>query len=186
LAKTFGIEREPGFNELLSGAVNLDQALRNVADIMLGEMKLDEIISRPPGLDNVWILPSGSLPFNPAEILESKELTPLIEEFKRRFDVILFDSPPVLPVTDASLLAPKLDCAVIVYEIGRTSRDALMRAKTQLESMGGKISGVILNHTQPQTEAIVPYPYYYKYKYRYYGKEEPEKKQEKRKKQEEI
>jgi tyrosine-protein kinase Etk/Wzc len=186
LAKTFGIEREPGFNELLTGAVNLDQALRTVADIMLGEMKLDEIISRPPGLDNVWILPSGSLPFNPAEILESKELTPLLEEFKRRFDVILFDSPPVLPVTDASLLAPKLDCVVIVYEIGRTSRDALLRAKTQLESMGGKISGVILNHTQPQTEAIVPYPYYYHYKYRYYEREGAEKKQVKRKKQEEI
>jgi len=98
----------------------------------------------------IWILTSGSLPFNPAELLESKELGSLIEEFKHRFDIILFDSPPVLPVTDASLLAPK----------------------TQLESMGGKISGVILNHTQPQTEAIVPYPYYYKYKYRYYGKEE--------------
>ncbi|MFH1339583.1 MAG: GNVR domain-containing protein, partial [Candidatus Omnitrophota bacterium] len=173
LAKTFGIDREPGFSELLNGTVTLEQALRSVADIMLGEMKIDEIIARPPGIDNIWILTSGKLPFNPAEVLESKELDSLIEEFKRRFDVILFDSPPVLPVTDASLLAPKLDSTVIVYEIGRTSRDALMRAKTQLESMGGKISGVILNHTQPQTEAIVPYPYYYKYKYRYYGKEEP-------------
>lgn len=182
IAKTFGINREPGFNELLIGTATLDQALRSVADIMLGEMKIDEIIDRPPGIDNIWILPSGALPFNPAEVLESKELDSIIDEFKRRFDVILFDSSPVLPVTDASLLAPKLDCVVIVYEIGRTSRDALLRAKVQIESMGGKISGVILNHTQPQTEAIVPYPYYYRYKYKYYSEEEPEKKRKSRRK----
>ena len=91
----------------------------------------------------------------------------MIEELKRKFDVIVFDSPPVLPVTDASLLASKVDSVVLCYEIGRTARAALVRAKTQLESVGAKISGVVLNHITPQTEAMAPYPYYYRYKYRY-------------------
>lgn len=180
VAKTFGLKREPGFNELITGAVNLEQALRNIADIMLGEMQFEEIVNKAPGIDNIWILPSGTLPFNPSEILESKELTALIEEFKRRFDVILFDSPPVLPVTDASLLAPRLDCVVIVYEIGRTSRDALLRTKVQIESVGGKVSGIILNHTQPQTEAITSYPYYSQYKYRYSADDETKREKEER------
>jgi len=172
LAKIFGVKKEPGFNELLTGAANLDEALKSITDIMLGEIQIDEIISRPPGLENIWLLPSGRIPANPAEILELKGIPGLIEELKRRFDIIIFDSPPVLPVTDASLLAPRMDCAVIVYEIGRTSREALLRTKVQLETVGAKISGIILNNTRTQTETIAGYPYYYKYKYKYYGKDE--------------
>jgi Mrp family chromosome partitioning ATPase len=98
--------------------------------------------------------------------LKSREIKGLIERVKNRFDVIIFDAPPVLPVTDASVLAPSVDSVVLVYEIGRTSREALIRTKIQLESVGAKISGVVLNHTQPETEAIVTYPYY-KYRYGY-------------------
>ncbi|MCM8780521.1 MAG: polysaccharide biosynthesis tyrosine autokinase [Candidatus Omnitrophica bacterium] len=172
LAKIFGIKKDVGINELLVGSATLEQVLKNITDIMLGEIPLEDIVGRPPGIENVWLLPSGRLPYNPAEILELKKMSELIEELKMRFDVILFDSPPVLPVTDASLLAPKVDCVVIVYEIGKTSREALQRTKIQLESVGARISGVVLNNTRPQTEAISTYPYYYHYKYRYYGKEE--------------
>jgi capsular exopolysaccharide synthesis family protein len=183
ISKSFGLKREPGFSELLTGSVDLEAVLKGTADIMLGEISVEEVVGKSTGIDNIWILPSGALPFNPSEILDSHKLLDVIEELKHRFDVIIFDSPPVLPVTDASLLASKLDCVVIIYEIGRTSRDALLRAKTQLESVGGKISGIILNHTQPQTEAIASYPYY-RYKYRYYGKEESEEKRKKVKGQE--
>jgi polysaccharide biosynthesis transport protein len=168
LAKVFGIKREPGLNELIMGTISLDSALNNITDIILGEIGLEEI-RKTPGIENVWILPTGHLPPNPVEILESKALLDIIEKLKARFDVVIFDSPPVLPVTDSSLLAPKMDCVVLVYEIGRTSREGLMRAKVQLESSGAKIAGVVLNHTQTQTEGISPYPYYHKYKY--YGKD---------------
>ena len=184
LAKTFGIKREPGLNEIIAGTVNLEDALRNISDIMLGDIQLDEII-KTPGIENIWILPAGHLPFNPAEVLGSKDMSKLIEELKKRFDVILFDSPPVLPVTDASLLAPKMDSTVICYEIGRTARAALLRAKIQLESTGAKISGVVLNHIAPQTETMAAYPYYYRYKYGYYGKEESDKKHKRLKQREE-
>jgi tyrosine-protein kinase Etk/Wzc len=173
IAKTFGIKKEPGLNELLTGTIPLEEALKNVTDLMMGEMNFEEI-RMTPGLENIWLLTSGRLPFNPAELIESKELNNVIEKLKMKFDVVIFDSPPILPVTDASLLAPKIDCVVVVYEIGRTSREALIRAKGQLESVGAKISGIVLNHTKPQTEAIATYPYY-SHKYRYYGKEEPPK-----------
>lgn len=165
IAKTFGIKREPGLNEVATGAVNLEEALKGISDIMLGDMKFDEIM-KFPGMENMWILTSGQLPPNPAEILESERLTNLIKELKKRFDVIFLDSPPVLPVTDACLLGSKVDGVVLCYEIGRTPRNALLRAKIQLESVGAKILGVVLNHVKPQTE--FPYPYYtYKYRYRY-------------------
>jgi polysaccharide biosynthesis transport protein len=169
LAKVFGIKREPGLNELIMGTVSLDSALNNITDILLGEIGLEDI-RKTPGIENIWILPTGHLPPNPVEILESKVLVEIIEKLKSRFDVVILDAPPVLPVTDSSLLAPKVDCVVLVYEIGRTSREGLMRAKVQLESAGAKIAGVVLNHTQAQTEDISPYPYYHKYKY--YRKDE--------------
>jgi tyrosine-protein kinase Etk/Wzc len=164
LAKTFGLKKEPGLTEAMLGTVKLNDALRSISDIMLGDMELDEIM-KTPGIENLWILPSGHLPHNPAEFLESKELPELVEELKARFDVIFFDSPPILLVTDACLLVSKVDSVVLCYEIGRTARDVLLRAKVQLESVDAKISGVVLNHISPETEAMATYPYYYNYKY---------------------
>lgn len=170
LSRTFGIKRDPGLNEFFMGIVDLDSILKNITDIMLGEMKFEEV-RKTPGIENIWIMPSGQPPTNPVELLESKKMRDMIDKLKTKFDVIIFDSPPVLPVTDASILAPNMDCVVLVYEIGRTSREALMRAKVQMESAGAKIAGVILNHTRPQTESISAYPYYH-YRYRYYGRDE--------------
>lgn len=174
LSKIFGIKKEPGLVELIMGTAQLEDSLSNITDIMLGEMKFDDI-RLTPGIENIWIIAAGKLPANPVEVLDAKGMPDLIAKFKSQFDVVIFDSPPVLPVTDASVLAPKVDCVVIVYEIGRTSREALMRTKTQLESIGSKVAGVILNNTRPQTEAISSYPYYYHYKYKYYSKEETDK-----------
>ena len=177
LARVFGVKRDPGLTELLSGAVSIDQALRSITDVMLGDMQIDEIINRPPGLENVWVLTSGRLPSNPAEILEMKQMPELLNELKRRFDIVIFDSPPVLPVTDASLLAPKMDCVIVVYEIGRTSREALQRTKIQLESVGAKIAGIILNNTRSQTDSMTGY-YRYQSKYAYYGRDDAQDKKE--------
>lgn len=167
IARTFGLKEAPGINEVITKVVDLDDALCNSSDIMMGEMKLDKIMETS-GLENIGILPSGNIPTNPAEILESKEMDNLMDELKNRFDIILFDSPPVLPVTDAVLLASKVDGVILVYEAGRTARSVLLRAKTQLEAAGAKILGVILNHIKAESEITLNYPYY---KYRYYGEE---------------
>jgi len=167
LVKTFGIGKEPGLTEFITGAATLDESLKSITDIMLGEIKFEEIL-KTPGIENIWIMPSGRFTANPVELLESKKIPMLVEELKNRFDVVIFDAPPVLPVTDSSILAPLVDATVIVYEIGRTSREALIRTKIQIESTGAKISGVILNHTKLETEAVTSYPYS---KYKYYSVE---------------
>jgi tyrosine-protein kinase Etk/Wzc len=186
IAKTFGIKGEPGLNELMMGTVTLDEVLNNVTDMFLGKLNFEEV-RKTPGIENVWILPSGHLPDNPVELLESTRVDNLIEMLKPKFDIIIFDAPPVLPVTDASMLAPKMDCTVLVYEIGRTSREALLRTKIQLEAAGAKISGIVLNHTRAQTEAIADYPYNYRYrKYKYYTKIDPKEEQKEKKKTDKV
>jgi tyrosine-protein kinase Etk/Wzc len=184
LNKIFGIKREPGLTEIIMGTAVLEDALNNITDIMLGDLGLEDI-RKTPGIENISIITTGHLPLNPVEILESKKLTDFIDKIKAKFDVVIFDSPPVLPVTDASLIAPKLDSVILVYEMGRTSRDALLRSKIQLESVGAKISGLVLNHTRPQTETFSSYPYYSN-KYKYYGKEERGKGRKDAEKEKEI
>ena len=168
VSRTFQVPREPGLSEVLSGAAKWQECLRGLSDLLLGGMPLDEA-AKTPGLDHLFFLSSGRIPLNPAELLGSEEMAVLIEEFRQHFDVILYDAPPVLPITDAALLAPKVDGTILVYEVGRTARSALVRAKSQIESGGGKVLGVVLNHIKAEAEFDSGYRYYYHYKY--YGRE---------------
>jgi Mrp family chromosome partitioning ATPase len=89
----------------------------------------------------------------------------LIEELTQNFDVVLFDSPPILPVTDSAILATKVDGVILVYQAGRTSRYALNRARIQLENVEAKVLGVVINNLKAEfIEDVTPYQ-----KYRYYG-----------------
>ncbi|MFH1239545.1 MAG: GNVR domain-containing protein [bacterium] len=164
VAKSFGLNEEPGLNEVFTKVITLDDAIRDISDIMLGEMTMDDIL-KTPGMENINILPCGRIPSRPAELLGSSHIQNLIGELKKRFDIILLDSPPVLPIADAILLASLVDGIVLVYEAGKTARSALLRAKVQLESGGGKIIGIVLNHIRSGTEMTINYPYYYRYKY---------------------
>ncbi len=167
IARAFGLKREIGLREYLEGMVDYNAIVKSVSDMALGELGLDEIL-KFPGIENVFVITSGDIPSNPAAVLTSKRFTELITEVKRDFDLILVDSPPVLPIADASIIAPLVDNVLVVYEIGKTARQALMRAKVQIESTGGQITGVILNNIRSQIEyTMLTYPYYYKYKYRY-------------------
>ncbi|MBI5873366.1 MAG: AAA family ATPase [Candidatus Omnitrophica bacterium] len=166
IARAFGLKREFGLREYLEGTLDLDGIVKNVSDMVLGEMGYEEIL-KFPGIENISIIPSGDIPDNPAALLDSGHLKKLVADAKKNYDLVLFDSPPILPIADATILAPLMDSVIIVYEIGKTARQALMRAKLQLESTGAKLSGVILNNIKPRTESIMfSYPYYYKYKYR--------------------
>ncbi|MDP2939666.1 MAG: polysaccharide biosynthesis tyrosine autokinase [Candidatus Omnitrophota bacterium] len=172
--KLLGIERDVGVNELLAGEVHLEDCIKGLTDIMLGKLGFDDAVKNP-GLDNLHIITSGHIAHNPAELLGSKKMLSLIDELKDKFEVVLFDSPPVLSISDSAILAPKMDGVVLVYEMGRTARSALLRAKIQLETIGAKVLGVVLNHIRPETYLDTGYyPYYYHYKYKYYRTEEKE------------
>ncbi len=162
IAKAFGLKREPGLIEYVESGADYKAILRNVSDMVLGEMEFDEIL-KFPGIENISVITSGALSSNPTAILSSQKVPALINTIKKDFDVILMDCPPVLPIADASILAPLADSVVLVYEVGKIARQALMRSKIQIESSGVRIAGVVLNNIKPQTESIAPY--YYKYKY---------------------
>lgn len=165
IAKAFGLHRELGLTEYLEGLLDYDGIVKSVSDMALGEMGFDEIL-KFPGIENISLISSGDLPSNPVAVLESKRLQQLVDDARKDFDLVLFDSPPILPIADATILAPRMDSVILVYEIGRTARQALLRAKIQIESTGAKLAGVILNNIRPQTQSIMfSYPYYYKYKY---------------------
>ena len=167
IARAFGLKREGGLREYLEGMMEYNAIVKSVSDMALGELGLDEIL-KFPGIENIFVITSGEIPSNPAAVLTSQRFPGLIEQVKKDFDMVLIDSPPVLPIADASILAPLVDNVLIVYEIGKTARQALMRAKIQIESTGGHISGVVLNNIRSQIEyTMLTYPYYYKYKYNY-------------------
>jgi non-specific protein-tyrosine kinase len=117
----------------------------------LTSMVLDgDGLANPPmanvGIENLWVLPSGPLPPNPADLLGSRRMEEIIAALKARADLVLFDAPPVLAVTDAALLASKLDGALLVVAAGSTRREHAQRAKEMLERVHIRIVGVALTN----------------------------------------
>jgi len=167
LYKLFGLERGSGLTDILSGKVSLNNAVRKFTDILMGSKDWGEVL-KVPSLNKLHILTCGQLHVHPPALLGSQQMNSLLEELKANYDIILFDSPPVLPITDASIIGPKMDAVILIYQVGKTSRSALLRSKMQLESVGAKVRGVVLNCITPQAE--MGRSYYY-YNYRYYGKE---------------
>lgn len=111
-------------------------------------------------IENMKLLTSGPIPPNPAELLASASMDELIQEALKEFDTIVFDTPPVLAVTDAQVLANKADGAVLVVSSGKTEKEGAVKAKDLLVNAKAKLLGVVLNRKeQKQSE------YYY-----YYGK----------------
>lgn len=101
--------------------------------------------------ENLFVLTSGPIPPNPAELLSSKAMDQFLNDVKTHFDMVVFDTPPVLAVTDAQVLASKTDGVVMVVSSGKTENDAALKAKELLMNAKGKILGVVLNNKK-QTE----------------------------------
>jgi capsular exopolysaccharide synthesis family protein len=116
-------------------------------------------------LDNLLVLPSGPLPPNPAELMSSSRMGQIIEMLKKHAEIVLFDSPPLLGVADASALAPRLDGAVLVVDSGRTRAGVLTHAVEVLGRAQATLWGVVLNKLKTRRGE----GYYYYYNYRYYG-----------------
>ena len=110
----------------------------------------DDAISEPPLLatevDNLNILPTGNLPPNPADLLSANRMDEIIGALKKRADYLLFDSPPVLAATDATLLGIKLDAALLVIRAGDTRRDHTAQARQALERVHVRIVGAVLTN----------------------------------------
>jgi len=108
--------------------------------------------------ENLYVLTSGPIPPNPAEILGSHAMDDLLAQVTKEFDLVVFDSPPVLAVTDAQVLANKSDGVVLVVNSGKTNNDAALKAKEFLVNAKAKLLGVILNNRKQKDSQ---YYYYY-------------------------
>lgn len=122
----------------------------------LTTMMLDDAaLSSPPlvnsEIEYLQILPSGSLPPNPADVLSSQRMNGVIGLLKARADYVLFDSPPVLAATDAALLASKLDGVLLVVRAGHTRRDHTAQARQALERVHARVIGAVLSNAPPET-----------------------------------
>ena len=172
--KIFGLRREGGLNEVLVGSLPLESAIKTIMDILVGDIKVNEILKNQ-GIENLNILTSGHLPSNPSELLASKRMADLIQEVKDRFDVVLVDCAPIMPVTDPILVGSKVNGVVLVYQVGRVARGLLKRAKMQLESAKAHPIGVVLNNLR-SSDMDIGYPYYGYNSNHYYSLPEEKKK----------
>ena len=160
----FGIPRDPGLAEVIAGNRDWRECVRTVKDLMHGPLGVENITAIP-NIDKLHILTSGAPPTHPAEFLNSDRMGTLIATLRQEFDLVIFDCSPVLPVTDAAILAPKTDGVVIVYRAGRTPRSALRRAKSVLEHVRGKVLGVVLTGVRAEFSPDYEELEYYRYAY---------------------
>jgi capsular exopolysaccharide synthesis family protein len=128
LHKIFGVQREPGLTDYLIGK-------RGFEDV------LDEQV-----LDNLDVVYCGTIPPNPAEVLGSKAMKEFIKDMGKIYDVILFDSPPLLAVTDAAVLAAEVDAVILVVSAGKTDLGVIERSAEILKGIGRVAMGVVLNN----------------------------------------
>ncbi len=136
-----------------------------LTDVLIGRADLADVI-QPWGTGPLFVLPAGHVPPNPSELLGSTRMTQLIAECNRAFDVVIFDSPPLLPVTDAAILAKNVGGALIVVAAGRTHKNQLKGAIAALDNVGAPVSGLVL--TMLPTKGPDAYGYgHYGYGYGY-------------------
>ena len=154
--KTLGMGPRSGLSNVLTGSATLQQA-----------------ITRSPLLPNLFVLPAGTPPPNPAELLASANMKDVLTELREQYDHIIIDTPPTLSVTDAVVLSTRADAVVLVIRSGQTTKGALRRSRDILMQVNARVTGVLLNAvdlTSPD------YYYYYEYqgKYgtRYYQEDE--------------
>jgi polysaccharide biosynthesis transport protein len=146
--KTLGLGPRTGLSNVLTGSTSLEQA-----------------ILRSAVLSNLFILPAGTPPPNPAELLASANMRDLLLDLRDKYDHVVIDTPPTLSVTDAVVLSPRVDAIVLVIRSGQTTKQALRRSRDILMQVNARVTGVLLNAvdlTSPD------YYYYYEYQGKYH------------------
>jgi len=117
--------------------------------------------ARVPGVRNLRVIPSGPVPPNPAELLQGSRMQEILGQLREFADVVVIDTPPVLAVADASILASRVDGTLLVVNADSASRTATSQARRQLENAGARIIGAVLNNFDPAAADTYPYYYYY-------------------------
>ncbi len=155
LNRIFDIKIKPGLSNYLCG---VDEEGKNEFDDNL------ELYIQKTEIDNLYILPAGSVPPNPAELLMSENMQQLLAKLKKMFDVIIIDGTPCELVTDSVILSRLVDITILVTSYKNTKKEAVKKIAKNIESVGGHINGVVLNKYPINASKYE--------KLYYYGKEE--------------
>jgi capsular exopolysaccharide synthesis family protein len=137
-----------------------------LSDYLIGEVDDINSIIHPTKVDNLFMITAGGLPPNPSELLGSDRMSKMVDQLEQKWEMVLFDSPPIVAVTDASMISGEIDAIAMVVKAGQTDRAAVDRALDTIKNVKAPLIGVILNGANPETLAG-KYSYYYSY-YNYY------------------
>jgi capsular exopolysaccharide synthesis family protein len=147
--KTLGLGPRLGLSNLLTGSANLQQA-----------------VMRSTILPDLFILPAGTPPPNPAELLASANMKELLDQLREEYDHIVIDTPPTLSVTDAVIMSTRADRVILVIRSGHTTKQALRRARDLLMQVNARVCGVLMNAVNLNSP---DYYYYHEYRGKYDG-----------------
>lgn len=150
---------------------------KGLTNMLIDEVKFEDVICKMD-VENLFLLPCGTKPPNPSELIGSTRMESFIEALKQSFDYIILDTPPVVAVTDAQVLSKFVDGYILVIASGITEKRAAIKAKDLLNMVNAKILGVVLNKVDVKSKKGY---YGYKYYYGYYGEEEKSDKKMKKK-----
>lgn len=137
---TFRLENHTGLTNVLTRQSSLGQAVQSTE------------------VPNLYVLTSGPIPPNPSELLASKQMGEVLAEMKERFDMVIFDTPPILAVADAQILANQVDASLLIVSSAKTEKDAALKAKELLTQAKSKLLGAVLNNRKMEEGN---YYYYY-------------------------
>ena len=148
----FNVKREPGVTNYLSG----------LTDDYLSLVKKSEI-------ENLSILTSGLIPPNPSEILGTKRMSTLVKKLESDWDMVLFDSPPLVAVTDATMISKEIDSIILVIKAGQTDKKAFHHTMANLNNINAPLDGIVMNAVTSKSNYGSYYYYYYHQYYHYYS-----------------
>ena len=148
----FNVKREPGVTNYLSGQTDDYHSLVKTSEI-----------------ENLSILTSGLIPPNPSEMLGSAKMSQLIKKLESDWDIVLFDSPPLVAVTDATMISKEIDSIVLVIKAGQTDKKAFHHTMANLKNIDAPLDGIVMNAVTSKSNYGSYYYYYYHQYYHYYS-----------------
>lgn len=150
LHKVFGVSKKPGFTDLVAGRSNSEETIRATME------------------DNLFLIPSGHLPHNPAELVGAAAGSRFFDTLVHSFDIIVIDAPPVALVTDAMVMAPAVDTVLLVAKAGDVNAKVVATVWNKMKKTGCHLAGAVLNSFEPDRNYSGINYYTYRYKYAYH------------------
>lgn len=145
--------------DLRSPQLHLQLGLPNVrglSDVVATDLSLNDAIQRSPEADNLFVLTAGHNPYDPIKLLSSKKMLYLMEQFQTFFDLVIYDTPPLVGLADAHILAAQTDGTLLVVKIDRTDRSLVAKALEGLKISGASVLGTVVNGIKGSKQASSP------------------------------